>query len=38
MPSYFDFEVSLMGIKPRIWRRFLMMAWVWAVAGITGRK
>jgi len=25
MPSYFDFEVSLMGIEPRIWRRFLLM-------------
>jgi len=25
MPSYFDFEVSLLGIKPRIWRRFLLM-------------
>ena len=24
MPSYFDFEVSLLGIKPRIWRRFLL--------------
>lgn len=25
MPRYFDFEVSLVGIKPRIWRRFLLM-------------
>ena len=26
MPSYFEFEVSLRHIKPRIWRRFLMAA------------
>jgi len=24
MPKYFDFEVSLVGIEPRIWRRFLL--------------
>jgi len=26
MPTYFEFEVSLMDIKPRIWRRFLLEA------------
>ena len=26
MPSYFEFEVSLRYIKPRIWRRFLIAA------------
>ena len=25
MPRYFDFEASLVGIKPQIWRRFLLM-------------
>ena len=25
MPKYFDIEVSLVGIKPRIWRRFLIV-------------
>ena len=24
MPRYFEFEVSLVGVKPRIWRRFLL--------------
>lgn len=24
MPQYFDFEVSLLGVGPRIWRRFLL--------------
>jgi hypothetical protein len=24
MPKYFEFEVSLRGVKPRIWRRFLL--------------
>ena len=26
MPTYFEFEVSLQGIKPRIWRRFQLRA------------
>jgi hypothetical protein len=24
MPKYFDFEVSLLGVEPRMWRRFLL--------------
>ena len=24
MPDYFEFEVELTGVKPRIWRRFLV--------------
>lgn len=26
MPAYFDLEVSLKGVRPRIWRRFLLRA------------
>ena len=26
MPKYFEMEVSLLGIEPRIWRRFLIRA------------
>ena len=24
MPEYFEFEVELTGVKPRMWRRFLV--------------